>query len=125
MPTKTLHIGDYLRNLAEINRMSAPEIGEKISMTAQAVRDIFKKEQVHMKNIEDFSKLFEVNLYEVLAEGWQPSKKYTMDNPEETNMVSEKGSKYLSKKESVDSPISVTFTVDPKKKEALIKLLLD
>lgn len=119
METKPLHIGQFLRDLAEKNGMKAPEIGEKISMSAQGVREIFRKDQVHQKNIEDFTKLFEVNIYEILSSIWQ-GKPYQA--PEEGSpTVAEEPARYSPQKAS---PITVTFTVDSRKKDKLIELLL-
>lgn len=122
MATKSLHIGEYLRNLAEENRMSAPEIGEKISMSAQGVREIFKKEQVHMKNIEDFSKLFGVNIYAMLSRIWEGEE--LSENIESSPaMVQDPAAVYRS--QPTDSPITITLQVGGSKKEKILKLLMD
>lgn len=122
MATKALHIGEYLRNLAEANRMSAPEIGEKISMSAQGVREIFKKEQVHMKNIEDFSKLFGVNIYAMLSRIWEGEE--LSENIESSpTMVQEPAAIYRS--QPTDSPITITLQVGGSKKEKILKILMD
>ncbi|WP_057935825.1 hypothetical protein [Algoriphagus resistens] len=120
-----MHIGTFLKNEAEKQRLSTADIGEMINKTAQAVRGDFKKSELQMAVLESYAKALNINIYQILAAEWEG----TPYSDEGTHTMISKNDRPQLNAPPTDrklknmETVSVTFQIPAAKKEALLKLL--
>lgn len=112
-----MHIGNYLKSVMESQRYSVTEIAKMVNKTETAVRKDFAKSELHMSVLNAFGKALNFNVYEVLAQNWEGQ---AVKDP--TYQYQTPGSKMIEVPQQTES-ISITFQVDPSKKDKLIELL--
>ncbi len=113
-----MHIGNYLKSVMESQRYSVTDIAKMVNKTETAVRKDFAKSELHMSVLNAFGKALNFNVYEVLAQNWEGQ---TVSEP--TYQYQKPPSKVIEVPKQQSDSISITFQVDPSKKEKLIELL--
>ncbi|AWW32406.1 hypothetical protein DN752_20925 [Echinicola strongylocentroti] len=118
-----MHVGNYLREIAKKKRFSVAELAQKVNKSDTAVRKDFEKDSLHMSVLDSYAQVLGVNIYKVLSRIYDGKEYDDIIGDEEKSMMKEEIPNNYQKKDETMSPISVTFQVDPSKKDELIRLL--
>lgn len=126
-----MHIGQLIESELTKNRYSIAEVAREMSKSETAVRKDLKKDKLHMDVVEGYSRVLKINLYSLLAKEMEPKNYREIDRNEEDQKIDEeraqsykrhKRSKSTDQGDGVET-VSISFQINPDKKEALLKLL--
>jgi len=117
-----MHLGKYIEEEVLKQELRIIDVAKKSNKSDTAIRKDFKKEFLHQNVIDAYSKILNINIYELLADELRV-KKY--DNPVSQNQEVNKPpiEKLESQKSNYPETISVTFEIPNSKREEFLKLL--
>jgi len=120
-----MHIGNYLREMAKIQRLSVAEISQLVNKSDMGVRKDFAKPKLHMDVVEAYAKALNFNVYEVLSKNWEgmeveePTEEYSraeVGQEDRTNQLKQEGA-------PSGEMVTLSFQVDLTKAAKFIELL--
>jgi hypothetical protein len=123
--TFSMHIGNYLRELAKKQRLTVAEISQLVNKSDMGVRKDFAKPKLHMDVVEAYAKALDFNIYEVLSQNWsgievsEPSEEYSRPK-----VADEERTEQIKQEAALSGEmVTLSFQVDLSKAARFIELL--
>jgi hypothetical protein len=117
-----MHLGKFIEEEVVKQELRIIDVAKKSNKSDTAIRKDFKKEFLHQSVINVYSKILNINIYELLADELRV-KKY--DNPVAVNQEVNKPDveKFQPKNTTYPEVISVIFEIPNSKRDEFLKLL--
>jgi transcriptional regulator with XRE-family HTH domain len=119
-----MHIGNFLKDVLKRKRYNMSQIAEKVNKSPAGVKKDLEKDKLSMAVLETYADVLDINIYALLANEWNK----THDHQEQEAPVATEIKKSATLKklvEKADEEIYVTINLRGKKKDSILKILLE